>query len=380
MSAAEVRQVLDAITSAGRASPDDLRTIARSPDDVLDDALAAFAAERGGDALPALTALSGERAGRGVRRAAKRALYRLAQRGIAPAPAPGRHVVERQPERAARGWISAIDGSGSRATWLLFEGAYGGLKLCSLIVNDEVGIVEVAGGDITKKRLDRELHALRADQKLPWIEVPPARAVGIVVEALARHGTLGTTPPADFARWRPLIESAPAGDATPADAVPTTTVDESALARSTELLEQPDMAGWFLDPDSVHAEALEVLQTRESRLVVSDQVKTEREDAILARVVERAFTSDARARWARRLSEMAWIFDATDRPESARLAGTASAAFADLERDVTQHPLARAMARRALELAGEVTLGRVSAADVSRKPTPTRESSPSSSA
>jgi len=164
MSATEIRQVLDAITSAGRASADDLQTIARAPDDVLDDALAAFAAERGADALPTLTVLTGDRTDRGVRRAAKRALYRLAQRGIAPAPAPARHVVDRQAERARRGWISAIDGSGSRATWLLFEGPYGGLKLCSLIVNDEVGIVEVAGGDITKKRLDRELHALRADQ------------------------------------------------------------------------------------------------------------------------------------------------------------------------------------------------------------------------
>jgi hypothetical protein len=136
------------------------------------------------------------------------------------------------------------------------------------------------------------------------------------------------------------------------------------------------MAGWFLDPDSVQADALEVLQTRESRLVVSDQIKSEREDAILRRAMERSFTPEARARWAHRLSEMAWIFDATERPESARLARAASAAFADLERDVTQHPLGRAMTQRALELAGEVALGRVNAADVSRKPAPTRESPP----
>jgi hypothetical protein len=380
MSAADVRQVLETITAAGQASAGDLETIARSSDDVLDDALASFAADRGADALPALAVLTADRAGRGVRRAAKRALYRLAQRGIVPAPTPGRRVVERQPERAVRGWISAIDGSGSRAIWVLFESAYGGLKLCSLIVNDEVGVVEVAGGDITKKRLDRELHALRAEQKLPWVEVPAARVLGIVVEALGRHEALGTVPPGDFARWRPLIESAPRGEAAPAGALPETAVDESALARATELLELPDMAGWFLDPDSVQADALEILQTRESRLVVSDQIKAEREDAILARVIERAFTSDARARWARRLSEMAWIFDATDRPESARLARAAGAALADAGRDVTQHPMARAMARRALELAAEVTLGRVNAADVSRKPTPTREPSPPSSA
>ena len=375
MSGPALREVLDAIASAGRASPEELATIARSPDAVVDEALAAFAAERGADALPALTVLTGDRADRGVRRAARRALYRLAQRGITPPATPGRRVVERQAERAVRAWISAIDGSGSRATWVLFEGAYGGLKLCSLIVNDEVGIVEVAGGDITKKRLDRELQTLRAEQKLPWIEVPAGRALAIVTEALDRHRALETAPPADFERWRPVVEAGHA-DAAIADTVATEPVDDAALARSTELLELPDMAGWFIDPDSVQADALEVLQTRESRLVVSEQIKTEREDAILVRVMERTFTPEARARWARRLSEMAWIFDATEREESARLARAASAAFADLERDVTQHPLARAMTRRALELAGEVALGRVNAADVSRKPTPTRESPP----
>ena len=375
MSGPALREVLDAIASAGRASPEELATIARSPDAVVDEALAAFAAERGADALPALTVLTGDRADRGVRRAARRALYRLAQRGITPPPTPGRRVVERQAERAVRAWISAIDGSGSRATWVLFEGAYGGLKLCSLIVNDEVGIVEVAGGDITKKRLDRELQTLRAEQKLPWIEVPAGRALAIVTEALDRHRALGTAPPADFERWRPVVEAGHA-DSAIADTVATEPVDDAALARSTELLELPDMAGWFIDPDSVQADALEVLQTRESRLVVSEQIKTEREDAILVRVMERTFIPEARARWARRLSEMAWIFDATEREESARLARAASVAFADLERDVTQHPLARAMTRRALELAGEVALGRVNAADVSRKPTPTRESPP----
>jgi hypothetical protein len=376
MTGPALREVLDAIASAGRASPEELATIARSPDADVDEALAAFAAERGPDALPALTVLTGDRADRGVRRAARRALYRLAQRGITPPPTPGRRVVERQAERAVRAWISAIDGSGSRATWVLFEGAYGGLKLCSLIVNDEVGIVEVAGGDITKKRLDRELQTLRAEQKLPWIEVPAGRALGIVTEALDRHRALGTAPPADFERWRSLAETAHADAAIADTAATTEPVDDASLARSTELLELPDMAGWFIDPDSVQADALEVLQTRESRLVVSEQIKTERQDAILVRVMERTFTPEARTRWGRRLSEMAWIFDATERGESARLARAASAAFADLQRDVTQHPLARAMTRRALELAGEVALGRVNAADVSRKPAPTRESPP----
>src|SRR5439155_1337777 len=90
-----------------------------------------------------------------------------------PRPLRRRLVVERRPERAVRAWLSGIDGTGSRAVWVLFEGGFGGATLCSLIVNDTAGILDVAGGDITKKRLEEELKSLRASQKLPWIEVEP---------------------------------------------------------------------------------------------------------------------------------------------------------------------------------------------------------------
>ncbi|MBI2158197.1 MAG: hypothetical protein HYU26_15015 [Candidatus Rokubacteria bacterium] len=329
------------------------------PDPALEAELRAFADAHGAGALPALTALAAE--GGALRRAARRALYRLGQRGIAPVPRPAaKPVVER---RAARAWISGIDGSGSRALWVLFEGGAGDLVLCSLIVNDTVGVVDAAGGAMTKKRLAAELDALRASQKLPWIETEPARACGLVAEALALHGARGTTPPAAFARWRPFFEGvAPA-------APPALPPAEPALAgRGAELLELPELAGWFLEPEHVQTDALELGEARQSRLVVSDQIKAEREEAILARVVEREFTPEARRGWARRLAEMALVFAATGRAEPAAIAGAAAAALAADGADPARQALPRALARRALEVAGEVAAGRLSAADVSRRP------------
>src|SRR5438046_6652514 len=147
----------------------------------------------------------------GARRAARgqaRPLPSLAAGRRHPAKPPRRLVVERRPERAVRAWLSGIDGTGSRAVWVLFEGGFGGATLCSLIVNDTAGILDVAGGDITKKRLEEELKSLRASQKLPWIAVEPARALRAVVEALTLHATLGTTPPAAFDRWKAPFERA----------------------------------------------------------------------------------------------------------------------------------------------------------------------------
>ena len=331
--------------------------------DTLDATLRAFADAHGAAALAVLEALTAARLDRGVRKAARLAIYRLGQRGVAPPPRPApKPVVERRQERAARGWVSAVDGSGSRAVWVLFETAIGGLDLCSLIVNDEIGIVDAAGGEITKKRLETELAALRASQKLPWLEVEPARALQAVGEALGLHRARGTSPPAAFQRWERLFAPAEPGPLASGDA------DPAAIEQAPSLLELPEMAGWFLDPERVQSDALEILQGRESRLVVSDQIKAEREAAVLDRVVEREMDGEARRRWARRLAEMAFVFEATKRPDQAALAEAASRALADETREIRTDPFARALAQRALDIAAEVALGRLSAAEVSRKP------------
>ena len=358
------RRALDeAVAEPARLDPAPLTALAAAAPAAVDDTLRAFADTHGAAALPVLEALTSERTDRIVRRAARLALYRLAQRGVRPPARPAsKPVAERRPERAARAWLSGIDGSGSRAVWLLFEGAWAGQSLCSLIVNDEAGVMDAAGGEITKKRLESELAGLRASQKLPWVEVEPARALAVVGEAVALHRARGTTPPAAFGRWERLItprEPAP---------LPALVADAALVERAVELLELPELAGWFLDPEAVQSDALELLQARESQLVVSEQIKAEREAAIVSRVVERELGPDARRRWARRLVDMAFIFGATERPEHAALAEAAAAALADEAREVLRQPFARALAQRGIDVAAEVALGRLSASDVSRKP------------
>ena len=355
------RRALDAaVADPSRLDVAPLAALAAADPAGVDDLLRAFADAHAAAALPVLESLSADHA---LRRAARRALYRLAQRGVQPAarPAP-RPVVERRPERAVRAWLSGVDGSGSRAVWLLFEGVWGGHSLCSLIVNDEAGVLDAAGGEITKKRLERELAALRASQKLPWVEVEPARALAAVGEALSLHAARGTAPPAAFARWERLFT--PSEPAPP----PSLPADLALVERAPSLLELPELAGWFLDPEAVQADALDLLQARESKLVVSDQIKAEREEAIVGGVVERELGPEARRRWARRLVDMAFIFRATERPEPAALAEAAAAALSDETREARHQPFARALAQRGLDVAAEVALGRVSAAEVSRKP------------
>ncbi len=63
------------------------------------------------------------------------------------------------------------------------------------------------------------------------------------------------------------------------------------------------------------------------------------------------------------------VFEATDRAEPAAIARAVAGAL-DRAGDVVDQPFVRALARRALEVAGEVATGRLSAATATRKPTP----------
>jgi hypothetical protein len=341
------------------------------PTEVLDAALQALVKRHGAAAGPLLRAMADGARAKTTRRAARRAIYRLTQAGVhvpSSSGAPIGPVIRRHAERAIRAWLSGIDGTGSRAIWILFEGGFGGqLQLCSLILNDEAGVLEAAGGSITRKRLEAELRLLREHQKLPWIETDPARACALVSEALGLHARIGTEPPPEFGRWRRFFAEPPAA---PSDARPRSgEVDPGLLERSAELLELPELAGWFVDPELISEDALALLQARESRLVVSDQIKAEREAAIVDAVIDKQFTPEIRRRWARRLLEMAFVFRSTNREETARLAASVEGALADDSRIARRIPFVRALAMRGLEIGSEVALGRVKLADVSRAPT-----------
>jgi hypothetical protein len=226
--------------------------------------------------------------------------------------------------------------------------------------------MDAAGGPIARKRLEAELRGLRESQKLPWVEVDGARACALVGQAIELHERIGTVPPPEFARWRKSFVVA--GKAPVSGERARAPVDAAVLERSASLLELAELGGWFVDPARVGTEALALLQARESRLVVSDQIKAEREAAIIDGVIEVHVAAAARLRWAGRLREMADIFAMTGRGDEATLARTVATALADADRPAATIPFVRALAARGLEMAAEVALGRARLDDVSRAP------------
>ena len=319
------------------------------------------------EAAQALEATEGRAATKPVRTAARRALYRLRQAGV-DRPAA---VSSPAPRRIGLGdaWASAIDGTGGRGLWLTLAGPYGERTLLAAVLSDELGLLDFSTGAMPKKRIDEQLRSVQAESPLPWVAVPPDWAWATLVAAVERTRAADRPVPPELEAWikrlgAPASEPAPVYARLPAEAA----AEPALLESSATLLALPELAGWFLDPESVQSDAVDLLQARESKIVVSDQIKAEREDAIITGVVERELTGAARPRWARRLAEMAFVFRATERLEPAAVAEAAAAALADEERAVTHQPFARALAQRGLDFASEVALGRIPAAEVSRKP------------
>lgn len=334
-------------------------------------AAAALATVKAPEAAALLAAVEARAVDKAVRTALRRALYRLRQAGVTPPEAPRPSRPARARPVPSRAWASAIDGTGTRGVWLLLEGALGERTLLSAVVSDAAGVLDAASGPIAKRRLDERLLALQAESPLKWVEVPASWAARVLLEAARRHDARGTPLPGDLRRWVDGL-----GEPDPAERPPvyarlapeTIAADPTLLDRSAELLALPELAGWFLDPPALQSDALELLQARETRLVVSDQTKAERVAALVDRVIDGHFDAEARERWQHRLEETAFVLVETGRAAEASVALAAALALADAARPARHVPFVRALVEKSLEIAGEVTLGRIRADEVSRLP------------
>ena len=321
------------------------------------------------EAANALEAVERRAATKAVRTAARRALYRLRQAGVDRRPAA-------PPPRTPRvglgeAWVSAVDGTGGRGLWLTLAGPYGERTLLAAMLSDETGLIDFSSGAIAKKRVDAHLRALRAESPLPWVTVPARWAWATLVAAAERARATGGPVPAELDQWierlgTPAVEPAPIYARLPAVAAE----DPALIERSASLLALPEFTGWFLDPASVSSESLEWLQARESRLVVSDQIKAERHAALVDRIIETRFDAPTRRLWQGRLEDQAYVLLDLGRATEAASAVAVARALGDRADTLRRIPFLRVLVERSLEIAGEVATGRLSAEMASRAPRP----------
>jgi hypothetical protein len=294
-----------------------------------------------------LVALEGETADRAQRKAIRRALYRLSQRGVptparATAPAP---AAPRPADTDVEGWISAFDGRGERLLWLVRSTTSGAL-LVAAAANEPGGLRDVRVGETSRKQVKTGRQQLTAETGLRLVPLDWRLVDALLVEA--HHRAASQERSQDYLRVRSRITDAP--PLAPAEPVsarveePAPDERDALVATSVALLEQPEVRAWWPSPEAAAPILAEVAEVRDSPIVLAPLQQEERLEAILRRAAAQLFPPDVTAR---RLAGTAYVLAETGRVPAARQALAVAAALRAAPA-VADVPLLAALVRQGL--------------------------------
>jgi hypothetical protein len=269
-----------------------------------------------------------------VRKEAKRALYRLQQRGVrlpetAPDPATTPLTAP-----TIEGYVSSVDGRGDQLVWLL-KPQPGGVAHLFAVINDPEGLRETSLGLVSRKTLKTVRAALEQKHELRLVQIDWRYADFLIHRAFGWARARGTRMSGDYPALRAqLTRHSPPESMAPIAiervSAAALAADAGLLSQSVSLLEAPELRTWFLNAEQLKPFLEELAGVKDSPLVLNRLQQQERFDEIISRAIDAVFGGEARASWARRLYEMAYYFAATRRAEAA---GQAVAVARGLEGD-----------------------------------------------
>jgi hypothetical protein len=335
---------LDVDLAGAAALPEErLGPLLDGPDgEALALALGEVGGEPAGRALAQRAAAAPERE---LRKALRRALFRLAQRGVAVPSveeAPGPRPIASGPDLEAL--ISAFDGRGDRLCWLLRPQVGGGTLLLAAEVNEPEGLRDVRIAEVSRKELRAIRNRVQREAGFRLVGADWRTVDALLVEGQTRSGTSDRAH--DYLRLRPrLVTVPPVAAAEPRSALAPLPSDDdrpALLAQSAELLALPELRSWWPSREAAAPFVDEIGAVRDSPLVLSPIQQEERIQAILARAAAALYPHDVVAR---RLDGTAYVLAETGRVAAARQVLAVAQALRAGERDV---PLLRALVQQGL--------------------------------
>ena len=353
-SIAEARTLLETAGSAGIVSEvATARALAASLGDLpelLGAAVLRAAAEAGRQEV-LLEVAQGQK--KGLAKEAKRELQRLKQKGVkvvevAMQGAPVVKPVEL--DGPAVCYASSIDAFGERAVWYA-KSARTGVDLAQVVVSDIRGILSADALGLSRKQLREFLKRLPRGGVVTVAQVPADYARKLIAEAEAEGSRNGFSPPQGYAQALRILGAAPEGPLVN-PAADLTYGEQGELAHQlagAALFTDPLLAAWIPEEEALRAFADTVDEIAKS--VIEEAQKKEGTLAAARGAASEYFTDVRRARYARRLTEMAHVLRSEGRLDAAR---TALAVARGLEAGLSEatEPFCAALFSRALEATG----------------------------
>jgi hypothetical protein len=269
-----------------------------------------------------------------LRREVRRALFRLRQRGIAPAvgaggaAAPARPAAEPPAEPGLSAFFSPVDGDGARVIWLLKQRRGGGIARLWGLLADGEGLINVALSELSRRELRAERAEMERRAGVTMVEGDARLADFVLCEAFRRTPAEKRAPVGNFLTLRTEIVGLPP---------PTTIVHpiyaEMASALTDEpaadLLKEPDVAAWKFPPAEIKSYVDEIKSIQESVLVLNRVQQEERINVIVERAVGELVGGERAAAVRRRLEDMGYYMARSGRREAAGWAAAAAARLRD---------------------------------------------------
>jgi hypothetical protein len=292
------------------------------------------------DSAEVLRRLERGTADKRVRKEAKRALYRLQQRGVQLPEAPAEALPTPAAGPSIEGYVTAVDGRGDQLVWLVKPQPAAVAHLFG-VINDPEGLRETALNAVTRKTLKSLRTTLEQQHELRLVEVDWHYADFLLHRAFEWSRARGTRMSGDYPALRAQLTRQPPPESMPPSALERVSAaarqaDPVLLGQSPSLLEEPELRTWFLPPDELKPFLDELANVKDSPLVLNRAQQQERFEEIILRAIDIVFGGDMRPSWARRLYEMGYYFAVTRRPLQADQAVAVARALegADAPRDI----------------------------------------------
>lgn len=254
-------------------------------------------------------------------KAAKRALYQLRSAGVAlappPAPAPSAPSPSRPAGEELPSLLSAITGTGERAAIVARPIRGGGLELFQVIVSDELGVVHLTRGAVSRNEYRRQLKELRRSTPAS-IEVGTAALQELLADAAFRNLSRKTAFPPGTDELLRFLQVKPQEHRLE---VPPPSAEDLRLAlQAHQLHDEPEIAPWLPPESELKAMVQRIDEVQLSPLQLTEVQRREQVSQIIRSSAERFLTPEIRQLYARRLWGMAEVFEATGRARQGEIA------------------------------------------------------------
>ena len=309
---------------------------ASSPDQILSEITTPHMAAALAELLPSddkrsvaiLQALHNDFPHKEVRKAIRRAAFKLRQNGISVPPltslhgdasVPTENVLKEKPEA----FLSLIDGSGSRGVYISIPKNPSGYHIGIGMINDEKGIFHFHAAGYSKKKMKGLKSAVLQEMNLT---IPASISHALTVTEGAYEKSLEGSPqvPEDYLAFRSLLLSRwslldhhPVYDIleqVPDGIKPLTTV------QLEKLFSHSAMESWLIDPAEMETLVFALENLEKGLLLLTEAQQEERISAIKEEWAKEHFPSERLKIMKHRLEEMAYAFCNQDEEDYARLA------------------------------------------------------------